>query len=74
MIDTTLEHRLNAAIQSNVHLRGRKLYIETNGRQVVLRGLVRSFYQKQMAQEAIRNLEGVQVVENQLEVGEPCYG
>ena len=74
MIDTTLEHRLNAAIQSNVHLRGRKLYIEADGGQVVLRGLVRSFYQKQMAQEAVLNLDGVHRVENELEVGGPCYG
>ena len=73
MIDTTLEHRLHTAIESNVHLRGRKLYVKADGGQVVLRGLVRSFYQKQMAQEAVRNLDGVQVVENELEVGENCY-
>lgn len=73
MIDTTLEHRLHSAIQSNVHLRGRKLHIETYNGQVILRGLVRSFYQKQMAQEAVRNLAGVHTVENELEVGEACY-
>jgi len=73
MIDTTLEHRLHAAIQSSAYLRGRKLDVKADGGQVILRGSVRSFYQKQMAQEAVRNLDGVQVVENELEVGETCY-
>ena len=34
----------------------------------MLRGVVNSYYQKQMAQEAIRRVEGVQSIENHLEV------
>jgi osmotically-inducible protein OsmY len=35
---------------------------------VVLKGKVKSFFQKQMAQEAIRRLDGVQKIDNLLEV------
>ena len=35
---------------------------------VVLKGHVRSYFQKQMAQEAIRRVDGVQRIENMLEV------
>jgi osmotically-inducible protein OsmY len=35
---------------------------------VVLKGSVRSFFQKQMAQEAIRRIDGVQMIDNMLEV------
>jgi hypothetical protein len=34
----------------------------------VLKGCVRSFFQKQMAQEAIRRIDGVESIENLLEV------
>jgi len=34
----------------------------------VLRGVVSSYYQKQMAQEAVRRLQGVEGIENHLEV------
>jgi hypothetical protein len=36
-----------------------------------LRGVVRSYYQKQMAQEVLLGLEGVEHIENQLEVEWP---
>lgn len=35
---------------------------------VILQGKVKSFYQKQMAQEAVREIEGVRVIQNDLEV------
>ncbi|HWC88728.1 MAG TPA: BON domain-containing protein [Pirellulales bacterium] len=35
---------------------------------MTLQGIVRSFYQKQMAQESLRDVEGVSEIENQLEV------
>jgi osmotically-inducible protein OsmY len=35
---------------------------------VTISGEVNSFYQKQMAQEAIRHVDGVQRIENRLEV------
>jgi osmotically-inducible protein OsmY len=35
---------------------------------VVLKGSVQSFYQKQMAQESIRRIDGVERIDNLLEV------
>ena len=35
---------------------------------VVLRGIVKSYFHKQMAQEIVRRVEGVGQIENQLEV------
>ena len=35
---------------------------------VVLQGRVNSYYEKQMAQEAVRDIKGVQLIQNDLEV------
>jgi osmotically-inducible protein OsmY len=35
---------------------------------VILRGVVRSYFQKQMAQEAVRRISGVEEIHNELEV------
>jgi osmotically-inducible protein OsmY len=69
MIETTLHHRVNNALEESVHLRGRQLRFEADRGRVTLRGVVRSYFQKQMAQEAIRNLDGVHEIANELEVG-----
>jgi len=39
---------------------------------LVLRGTLSSFYQKQLAQEAVRNLEGVRQIRNEIQVLQPC--
>jgi osmotically-inducible protein OsmY len=44
------------------------LVIETDADTVVVRGTVETYYQKQMAQEIMRRVEGVQKIDNQLEV------
>lgn len=64
----TLLDRIDRAICLNPHLAGRRLTIEADQGHVRLRGVVNSYYQKQMAQEAVRSIEGVNAVENQLEV------
>lgn len=64
----TLEQRVGAAIQSSPYLSGRTLRFETHQGRVVLHGSVQTYFQKQMAQEAIRGVLGVEQVENRLEV------
>ena len=59
---------VHAAIEANPYLLGRKLRFEAEQGRVVLRGMVSSYFQKQMAQEALRHLQGVREIENQLEV------
>lgn len=56
------------AINRHPHLRNRKLRLEAHEGRVVLRGVVGSYYQKLLAQEALRNLEGVNEIQNDLEV------
>ncbi|MHB8973674.1 MAG: BON domain-containing protein [Pirellulaceae bacterium] len=63
-----LHDRLGEALSSSPHLFGRKLGFEADAGTVVLRGTVNSFFQKQMAQEAIRRVDGVELIDNQLEV------
>lgn len=66
--ETTLAQRVSAAIQTSPHLRRRKLHSEADGGRVVLRGTVATYYQKQMATEAVRRLDGVEQIENNLDV------
>jgi len=66
--ECTLTKRISSAIDKHPHLTGRGVHFEAREGHVVLRGTVRSYYQKQMAQEALRRLEGVDRIENQLEV------
>lgn len=64
----TLAFRIDQAIQANPFVSGRTLRFETDGGRVVLQGSVQSYFQKQMAQEAIRRIPGVEQIDNHLEV------
>ena len=64
----TLSDRVDKALVTNPYLTGRTLRFETDGGRVILRGRVGTWYQKQMAQELIRRVEGVEVIDNCLEV------
>jgi osmotically-inducible protein OsmY len=66
--ENSLATRISSAIRTNPHLMRRKVHFETQGGRVVLRGTVGTYYQKQMAQEALRRLDGVDEIENNLEV------
>jgi osmotically-inducible protein OsmY len=68
MPDAALIDQVHAAIQRNPHVQGRNLRFEASQGRVVLHGVVASYYQKQMAQEMLRGLDGVQQIENQLQV------
>jgi len=69
-ITDTLVEQVQSAILTNPYLAGRKLRFEAEPQagRVVLQGTVGTFYQKQMAQEALRRIDGVREIENQLEV------
>ncbi len=64
----TVAEQVDFAIQTSPYLTGRQLRFEMQDGHVVLHGRVGSFFQKQMAQEAIRKIDGVERVENHLEV------
>lgn len=64
----SLQDQVEIILSANPYLTHQKLQFETERGRVVLRGVVRSFYQKQMAQETLRHVDGVEEIENLLEV------
>ncbi len=66
--DSPLSERIHLALEGIPSAQRRRLRVETLDKRVILRGVVGSYYQKQMAQEALRRLDGVDEVENELEV------
>ncbi len=57
-----------SAVVHNPHVDLSTMHIETSGDNVTIHGTAQSFFEKQMAQEAIRKIEGVQAIDNCLEV------
>jgi len=66
--DAPLDNRVLTALAKSPYLFGRTLRLETEQGRVTLRGEVRSYFQKQMAQEAVRRIAGVSEILNELEV------
>src|SRR6188768_162235 len=66
--EPNLAARVDQALQTNPYVSGRTLRFETEGSRVVLQGKVKSYFQKQMAQEVIRKVAGVEEIDNCLEV------
>ncbi len=63
-----LEDRVQNAIDHNPYLSRRQLRCEASEGHVVLHGKVRSYFQKQMAQESVRKVDGIVSIENCVEV------
>lgn len=66
--DLNLEGQARAILATNPYLTQQQLKLEARRGRVVLRGIVKSFFQKQMAQEALKKVEGIEQIENELEV------
>lgn len=63
-----LHQQIANAIVHNPHLNSRRIKVQTNRGRVILCGSAGSFFEKQMAQEALRGIEGITSIENELEV------
>jgi hypothetical protein len=63
-----LHEKVSSALNQNPYVPSRNLRFETSEGRVTLHGQVSSWYQKQMAQETLLRLDGVDGVENRLEV------
>lgn len=63
-----LRQRVDSAIKGNPHLTRHRVFCQEESGIVVLHGRVRSFFQKQMAQETLKRLDGVERVINELQV------
>lgn len=63
-----LSERVSSALAASPHVPGGKLRVETADGAVRLHGKVSTFFEKQMAQELVRRLDGVDRIENLLQV------
>jgi len=68
MVDAQLVDRARTALASSPHLSRKRLRLEARQGRLTLQGVVDSYYQKQMAQEALRRIDDEAVIENLLEV------
>ena len=64
-----LQEIVGSALARSSALAGRNLRFEVHEDGVVLRGVVRSYYHKQLAQESLRSISGLSRITNELEVG-----
>lgn len=62
------QHELHAQALCHHLFRTRSIDVTTDHGVVILQGQVQSFYEKQLAQEVVRRLDGVHRVENRIEV------
>ncbi len=65
---SSVDQRVDYVINHHPHLKREKVHFTTKQGHVTLSGNVNSYFEKQMAQEAVRNIEGVEFVENELQV------
>ena len=63
-----LQDQVKSVLSKSPYLSRKELRVEANNGHVRLEGTVDSFFQKQMAQEAVRHIDGVEEIENQLVV------
>ena len=63
-----LDEQIEAAFLVNPYVNHRNLETSTVHGHVTLAGQVDSYFEKQMAQEAIRDISGVEEIENRLRV------
>ena len=61
-----LRDRIHLVLTREPHLLGKSIRVEVIDREVLLTGSVRTYFQKQMAQESLREIEGLGPIRNQL--------
>ncbi len=66
--DSSLSKRIHGALARVGQEVSRRFDVQVEQDEVVLRGVVRSWYQKQLAQESLRAIAGVERIRNELEV------
>jgi osmotically-inducible protein OsmY len=63
-----LHDEVERALSRTAWLAGRNLRIEVHEQGITLRGVVRSYYHKQLAQESLRSIPGIPQISNEIEV------
>ena len=68
LLEATLEERIGSAADESPYLSGSSISVNSGTQRVVVRGVVSTYYEKQMAQETLLRVDGVESVDNHLEV------
>lgn len=63
-----LHQKIHFSLSNSPFIRGRDVTFAIDESEVVLSGQVRSYFQKQMAQESLRGIDGVGRIRNDLVV------
>ena len=64
----TTQEMIEAAWRQIPHLTKHNLSYELQDGDLILRGAVRTYYQKQLVQESLRHVEGVRMIRNEIQV------
>ena len=67
-ISNNVDDRVRNVIHHHPHLKKERVHFSSQKGKVTLKGQVSTFFEKQMAQEAIRTVDGVENVVNELVV------
>lgn len=59
---------IKTALSRNSMLHGRNVHFEFEEQDLVLQGVVRSYYEKQVAQEVLRGIDGIRRIRNEIQV------
>ncbi len=65
-----LHFHVHFVLSNNPYVSRRKLQCEFVDEDLVLRGTVKTYYQKQMAQESLRKINGVRRIINELVIAD----
>ena len=66
IFSSNLATRIEHAIFHNPHLNHWGMHLKMRKGHIVIEGKVASFFEKQMAQEAVKNIQGVNTIDNRL--------
>lgn len=65
-VRTNFDIRIDQDLANHPLMKGKNVRIQQEKRRVILEGDVDSYYDKQMLQEVVRRIEGVEEIENRL--------
>ncbi|MEC7497935.1 MAG: BON domain-containing protein [Planctomycetota bacterium] len=65
-VGTNFDIRIDQDLANHPLMKGKNVRIQQEKRRVILEGDVDSYYDKQMLQEVVRRIEGVEEIENRL--------